>query len=114
MRLGKQLTTDNRQRTTAFIYRQATPDDIPGMAEVRAGDWGSEPYWRERIARYLAGELHPREALPSRIAFVCADGERIAGLIAGHLTRRHGCGGELEWISVRPEYRGRTGPQAWP
>jgi len=47
-----------------LVYRQATPDDIPGMAEVRAGDWGSEPYWRERIARYLSGELTPRQGVP--------------------------------------------------
>lgn len=29
------------------------------------------------------------------------------GLIAGHLTRRFGCDGELEWISIRQEYRRR-------
>jgi GNAT superfamily N-acetyltransferase len=86
-------------------YRRATLDDVAGMAEVRAGDWGSEQYWRERIARYLSGQLDPQQALPRRVAFVCAERECIAGLIAGHLTRRHGCQGELEWISVRPHYR---------
>jgi GNAT superfamily N-acetyltransferase len=111
-----------------LIYRPATPADIAGMAEVRAGDWGTAEYWRERIARYLSGELTPREALPhphstgrqgappfsaaervgpTRVAFVCAARERVVGLIAGHLTRRFGCDGELEWISVRPEYRGQ-------
>jgi GNAT superfamily N-acetyltransferase len=86
-------------------YRRATPDDIAGMAEVRAGDWGTAERWRETMRLYLAGEHHPRHALPQRIAFVGADGERIAALVAGHLTRRFGCDGELEWISVRPEYR---------
>ena len=33
--------------------------------------------------------------------------EQIVGLIAGHLTRRFGCEGEMEWISVRPSYRSR-------
>jgi len=28
------------------------------------------------------------------------------GFIAGHLRRRYGCDGELEWINVVPECRG--------
>ena len=94
-------------RMAEFEYREANAQDIPGMAEVRAGDWGSEEFWRERIAQYLAGNSHPQHALAPRIAFVCLDGERVVGLIAGHLTRRFNCDGELQWISVRPEYRGR-------
>jgi ribosomal protein S18 acetylase RimI-like enzyme len=77
------------------------------MAEIRAGDWGTEQYWRERIRQYMTGTLHPREALPARALFVCVDHERVVGLIAGHLTHRFGCQGELEWVSVRPEYRKR-------
>ncbi len=90
-----------------FLYRQAGDGDIAQMAEIRAGDWGTEPYWQERIRQYLAGDLHPREALPPRVSFVGVEGDRIVGLIAGHLTRRFGCDGELEWISVRPECRRR-------
>jgi hypothetical protein len=33
-----------------------------------------------------------------RVAFVCVEPKRIVGLITGHLTRRFGCHGELEWI----------------
>jgi GNAT superfamily N-acetyltransferase len=77
------------------------------MAQIRAGDWGTEEYWNERILQYLAHKLNPREALRTRVAFVCLERETIVGLIAGHLTRRFGCDGELEWISVRPEYRSR-------
>jgi GNAT superfamily N-acetyltransferase len=91
----------------AFCNRQAQLSDIPQMAEIRAADWGTEEYWRERILQYMSGTLHPREALPARVAFVCVDQERVVGLIAGHLTRRFGCDGELEWVSVRPEYRNR-------
>lgn len=91
----------------AYGHRQAQPSDIPQMAEIRAGDWGTEEYWRERILQYMTGTLHPREALPQRVGFVCLDQDRVVGLIAGHLTRRFGCDGELEWISVRPEYRNR-------
>jgi ribosomal protein S18 acetylase RimI-like enzyme len=88
-------------------YRRARRSDIPAMAEIRAGDWGTKEYWRQRILQYLTHELYPREALRPRVSFVCIEHKRIVGLIAGHLTRRFGCGGELEWISIRPQYRGR-------
>ena len=77
------------------------------MAEVRAGDWGTADYWRDRIRRYMAGELNAREALTGHVCFVAVDGDRVIGLVAGHRTRRFGCDGELEWISVLPEYRNR-------
>ena len=77
------------------------------MAEIRTADWGSEAYWRERILQYLTQQLHPREALRPRVSFVCLERKLVVGLIAGHLTRRFGCSGELEWISVRPQYRSR-------
>lgn len=77
------------------------------MAELRAGDWGTQEYWQHRIKDYLGRQVDPGEALSPRAAFVCADDKRVVGLVAGHLTRRFGCEGELQWISVRPEYRGR-------
>lgn len=90
-----------------MLYRQAQPSDIPAMAEIRAADWGTEEYWRERILQYLTGKLHPKEALQPRVSFVALEDERVVGLIAGHLTRRFSCDGELEWISVLAECRGR-------
>jgi ribosomal protein S18 acetylase RimI-like enzyme len=77
------------------------------MAEIRAGDWGTEEFWLERVRAYLREESHPAFGLSPRAGFVCCDGEHIVGLIAGHLTTRFGCEGELQWISVRPECRGR-------
>ena len=88
-------------------YRKARRSDIPMMAEIRAFDWGTEDYWRERITEYLACKLHPRDALRPRVSLVCLEHQRMVGLIAGHLTRRFDCEGELEWISVRRECRGR-------
>jgi GNAT superfamily N-acetyltransferase len=90
-----------------LLYRQAQETDIPAMAQIRAADWGTEEYWRVRILQYLTQQLHPREALGSRVSFVCLERESVVGLIAGHLTRRFGCDGELEWVSVRPRYRGK-------
>jgi ribosomal protein S18 acetylase RimI-like enzyme len=102
---GVLLQAAENEAPTNLLYRRAGKSDIPAMAEIRAGDWGTEEDWRERIRQYLAHEQNPREALRPRVAFVCVKDERIAGLIAGHLTRRFGCDGELEWISVRPEFR---------
>lgn len=88
-----------------LAFRVAETADIPAMAEVRAGDWGTADYWRERIKQYLDSESNPQHALQRRVAFVCVEAERVVGLVAGHLTRRFGCDGELQWISVRPEFR---------
>jgi ribosomal protein S18 acetylase RimI-like enzyme len=90
-----------------MLFREAEPSDFAGMARLRANDWGSEEYWRERIELYLNGQLHPKHALASRVGFVSVDGDEVIGLIAGHLTRRFDCDGELEWISVNPAYRGQ-------
>jgi hypothetical protein len=54
-----------------MLYRRARKSDIPAMAAIRAGDWGTEEYWRKRSVQYLAYQLNPREALCSRVAPVC-------------------------------------------
>ena len=89
------------------IYRQADTSDIPAMARIRAAEWETEVYWRARITGYLARELHPQQALMPRIIYVALEGDSLVGFIAGHLTRRYDCDGELEWIDVVPEYRGK-------
>ena len=86
-------------------YRQAVPSDIPAMAEIRAREWGTLEYWTDRIAGYMTGTLHPQQALPPRVAYVALAGSTVVGFIAGHLTRRFQCDGELEWINVVPEHR---------
>lgn len=76
------------------------------MAQVRAAEWETEQYWRNRIAAYLACELHPQHAQKARIGYVAYENDSLVGFIAGHLTRRYSCDGELEWINVIPERRG--------
>src|SRR5258707_9939912 len=56
----------------------------------------------------MRGELHAQQALAARVVLVAEGGEDIVGFIAGHLTRRFGCDGELEWLAVVAECR-RTG-----
>ena len=99
------LLSGRTEREEHVLYRRARRSDIPAMAEIRASDWGTEEYWRERIRQYLSYKQHPGEALRPRVSFVCVERDRTIGLIAGHLTRRFGCDGELQWISVRPECR---------
>ena len=88
-----------------IIYRKATPADVEGMAKIRAqGGWtGGAP--AARMALYLAGEHHPQHALGPRVMYVAAEAESLIGFIAGHLTRRFGCDGELQWIFVLPPRR---------
>jgi GNAT superfamily N-acetyltransferase len=57
------------------------------------------------MLRYLAGEHHPQQALLPRAMWMASNGRSPIGYVAGHLTRRFGCDGELQWIYVVPEYR---------
>ena len=87
-------------------YRLSDKSDVPAMARIRAQDWETENYWVTRIRRYLDRELHPQHALMPRVSYSALEGDSIVGFIAGHLTRRYACDGEVEWINVVPERRG--------
>ena len=87
-------------------YRQATAADIDAMARIR-----TEGQWRggataERMAGYLAGIHHPQHALIPRVIYVAEEGTSLAGFVAGHLTNRFDCAGELQWLYVLPAKRG--------
>lgn len=77
------------------------------MARIRSLEWETPEYWQSRISKYLSGETQPQMALAPRIAYVALEDKLVVGFVAGHLTRRFGCGGELEWINVIPQCRGR-------
>jgi GNAT superfamily N-acetyltransferase len=86
-------------------YRMALDSDVPGMARIRSASWGTASYWNDRILAYLHGNLHPKDALASRVIFVAEVEHSVVGLAAGHLTRRFGCQGELEWLDVELAHR---------
>ena len=88
------------------LYREASKSDVAEMARIRAASWGDEEYWMRRIQGYLQCEIHPQKALNPRVSFVAVEKNEVVGLIAGHLTQRHGCDGELEWIDVVASRRG--------
>ncbi|MBV9763476.1 MAG: GNAT family N-acetyltransferase [Acidobacteriaceae bacterium] len=77
------------------------------MAKIRAQTAGTESFWADRIDRYLRGEHSPQQALQDRAAFVAVDEAKVVGFVAGHRTRRFNCDGELQWIDVLREKRGR-------
>jgi len=90
-------------------YRIANDSDIPSLTILRAEQWGAgtEENWAKRISGYLKGDLNPQQALASRAIIVATKDEEIIGFTAGHLTKRFGCDGELQWINVGHQYRGQ-------
>lgn len=92
-------------RMPGIACREATVADVGELARLRATAWGTESYWQARLTGYMNGEIHPQESLPPRVVLVAFEDATIVGFIAGHLTRRFGCDGELEWIDVSPERR---------
>ncbi len=89
---------------SAIQYREIIEADLPVIAHILA-DWQTEEYWNKRVSGYYHLELHPQQALLPRIIYVAIASGSIVGFIAGHLTERFGCGGELQWINVIPEFR---------
>ena len=83
-------------------YRRAEMADVTRLAGLpRPGEAGGDP----RMRAYLAGEHHPQQALRPRALWVAEWGPIAIGYVAGHLSRRFGCDGELQWIYVVPEWR---------
>ncbi|HVW96239.1 MAG TPA: GNAT family N-acetyltransferase [Mucilaginibacter sp.] len=87
--------------------RLAEENDLIALARIRGTDAASESHWLYRIAGYYNNTYSPQQAVGERVIFVAVDDHRIAGFIAGHLTRRYHCGGEIQWIDTIPEYRRR-------
>lgn len=86
-------------------FREANKLDIPALSRIRAEKWGTEEYWNNRILGYINCELNPQQALVPRMIYVSSEDKWIVGFIAGHLTTRFACNGELQWINVIPEYQ---------
>lgn len=88
-----------------IAYAIASGEHVPGMAAIRAAEWGAAERWEQTIAAYLNGTHHPRHALPPRVCYVALRGATVAGFAAAHLTTRYGCHGEIQWVNVAPEFR---------
>ena len=85
--------------------RRAEPADAPSLALLpRRGEPGDAA--DERMLPYLLGEHHPQQALAPRVMWIALDRNVPIGYIAGHLTRRFHCQGELQYLYVLPAHRG--------
>jgi GNAT superfamily N-acetyltransferase len=92
-------------------YRAARDADYDALVAIRVAEWGDEEYWRDRVRGYASGTLSPRHGLPPRAIYVATEDTRIVGFIAGHLTTRFECDGELQWLNVIADKR-RSGVAA--
>lgn len=90
----------------SVVYREVEREDLPALAEIRAADWGTGEFWTGRLAGYLDGTYNPLDSLVPRVVYTALKDSRPIGFIAGHLTHRYNCEGELQWISVLAEHRG--------
>ena len=89
-----------------ITYRIATADDVPAMVRGRLEDPSAGPP-DHRMAAYLRGFHHPQHALAPRVAFIGLHAGRVVGYIAGHLSERFGCDGELQYLYVASDWRRR-------
>ena len=88
--------------------REAVRSDAESMALARAAGHWTGGASASVMARYLAGEQHPQQALLPRVAYVAEAGREVVGFVAGQLTRRFGCPGEVQWLFVARAHRRGT------
>jgi GNAT superfamily N-acetyltransferase len=74
------------------------------MTRCRAADPLTGPA-DARMAAYFSGQHHPQQALLPRVGFVAIVDTAVIGYIAGHLTERFDCQGELQYLYVAPAHR---------
>ena len=90
---------------SSVTFRQAQRADIPRMFAIWSIESGEGGTSLERMAGYFDGLHSPQRALRPRVIFLAEEGDSLLGYIAGHLTRRFDCDGELEWLYVIPARR---------
>jgi GNAT superfamily N-acetyltransferase len=90
----------------AISIRGASQDDVPAMARLRDACAWTGGAGELTMQRYLAGAHHPQHARAPRAAFIAEVAGQAIGFIAGHVTARFECDGELQWMLVAPAWRG--------
>jgi ribosomal protein S18 acetylase RimI-like enzyme len=87
-------------------FRAATSADVAAMARCRLTD-PAAGLADERMDAYFDGQHHPQQALLPRVGYVALAAELVVGYVAGHLTTRQTCAGEVQYLFVAPAYRRR-------
>ncbi|MEI9815355.1 MAG: GNAT family N-acetyltransferase [Acidobacteriota bacterium] len=80
------------------------PDDVAAMAACRLTDPAAGPA-DPRMLAYFEHRHHPQRALPPRTGFLAMSGTQVIGYVAGHMTTRHDCAGEVQYLFVSPPFR---------
>lgn len=88
-----------------ITYRTVNARDIAAIARLRTANPEQQAFWQDRIAQYLAGKHHPQKALAERTIIVAEADNEVVGFIAGQLTMRYNCEGELQWLDVDQQFR---------
>ena len=94
---------DFRVRRGDISFRVATGADIAEMALCRLTDPAAGP-GDPRMTAYFNGQHHPQRALAPRTGYVALIDATVVGYIAGHLTTRHECAGEVQYLFVAPAH----------
>ena len=89
-----------------ITIEEATINDVSGMARLRAEHWGHAAEWEPRITAYMIRQQNPQFAKDERVIYVAVQDNEVVGMIAGQLTQRFDCQGELQWLNVAQSHRG--------
>ena len=92
------------EQVPQIAYREASIADVPALARSRLSDPAAHAA-DTRMAAYFSGNHHPQRALLPRVGFVAIVGGEVVGYIAGHLTERYDCAGEVQYLFVALPYR---------
>ncbi|WP_224484523.1 GNAT family N-acetyltransferase [Robertkochia aurantiaca] len=74
------------------------PEHLEDLARICASELGNYHYWIQRLDGYLNLEGNTQFARNKRIVYVAVEKGKPVGFIAGHLTSRWECDGELQWF----------------
>ena len=86
----------------------ANLNDLPALCRLRAEFQGHALEWEPRITAYMIGQQTPAFGLEDRVVLVAVTADNdVVGFIAGHLTTRFHTGGEVHWLNVQANQRGR-------
>jgi GNAT superfamily N-acetyltransferase len=86
------------------VFRVASSADVPLIEACRLPDPDAAPA-DHRMAAYFDGHHHPQQALAPRIGYLALVDGSVVGYIAAHLSTRHSCQGEVQYLYVAPPYR---------
>ena len=87
-------------------FREATTADVTAMAQCGVDD-PVDGVADSRMGAYFDRQQHPQQALLERVGYVALANNDLIGYIAGHLTTRNGCEGEVQFLYVGIKYRRR-------